>query len=173
MKDDKEVRAPNITKMVRWSNHVIKWLVTEIVSMKDNVKTIAAMMEKIVMMAKHCDSLNNFNAVKEIMAALQSSSVGRLKKTKDAMSAKHVKLMEDLMTLTSNEMNFKNLRTKIHSVEPPMIPFPGVYQGDLVFLESYGKDIQDGMVNFMKFQKVTTYVVELQVFCDYYESVKF
>ncbi len=79
------------------------------------------------------------------------------------MSAKHIKVMEDLMALTSNEMNFKNLRTKIHSVEPPMIPFPGVYQGDLVFLESYGKDIQDGMVNFMKFQKVTTYVIELQV----------
>ena len=79
------------------------------------------------------------------------------------MSAKHIKVMEDLMALTSNEMNIKNLRTKIHSVEPPMIPFPGVYQGDLVFLESYGKDIQDGMVNFMKFQKVTTYVIELQV----------
>ena len=172
MKDHKEVRAPNIIKMVRWSNHVIKWLVTEIVVLKDSLKARAAMMEKIVMMAKHCDSLNNFNAVKEIMAALQSSSVGRLKKTKDAMSAKHVKLMEDLMTLTSNEMNFKNLRTKIHSVEPPLIPFPGVYQGDLVFLESYGKDIQDGMVNFMKFQKVTNYIIELEVRFDVFTSLR-
>lgn len=52
MKDDKEVRAPNITKMVRWSNHVIKWLVSEIVLVKDNLKARAAMMEKVIMIAK-------------------------------------------------------------------------------------------------------------------------
>lgn len=81
------------------------------------------------------------------------------------MSAKHIKLLDELKNLTTNEMNFKNLRTKIHSVSPPLIPFPGVYQGDLVFLESYGKDVlEGGMVNFIKFQKVTQYVVELQVY---------
>ena len=95
MKEDKEVRAPNITKMVRWSNHVIKWLVTEIVSIKDSLKNRTAMMEKIVMMAKHCDSLNNFNAVKEIMAALQSSSVGRLRKTREVMNCSNLKIPGD------------------------------------------------------------------------------
>lgn len=48
MKDDKEQKAPNIIKMVRWSNHVIHWLVTEIVTIKDNVKQRALMMEKII-----------------------------------------------------------------------------------------------------------------------------
>ena len=44
-----------------------------------------------------------------------------------------------------------------------MIPFPGIYQTDLVYLEGYGKDIlDDGMVNFAKFQKVSEYVTELQ-----------
>lgn len=83
MKDDKEVRAPNIIKMVRWSNHVIQWLVTEIVSLKDNIKARASMMERIITIAKHCNTLNNFNGVKEILAALQSSAVYRLKKTRE------------------------------------------------------------------------------------------
>jgi hypothetical protein len=83
MKDDKESRAPNIIKMVRWSNHVIQWLVTEIVSLKDNLKQRASMVEKIISIAKHCNSLNNLNGVKEVLAALQSSSVYRLKKTKE------------------------------------------------------------------------------------------
>jgi hypothetical protein len=62
-------------------------------------------------------------------------------------------------------MNFKNLRNRVHNVEPPLIPFPGVYQGDLVFLETSGKDkLENGMVNFAKLQKIATYVIELQVF---------
>lgn len=52
MKDDKEIRAPNIIRMVRWSNHVIQWLVTEIVTLKDNIKQRAAMMERIIQTAK-------------------------------------------------------------------------------------------------------------------------
>jgi hypothetical protein len=48
------------------------------------------------------------------------------------MSAKMIKILESLQTLTSTELNFKNLRTKIHNVQPPLIPFPGIYQGDLV-----------------------------------------
>lgn len=54
MKEDKETRAPNIIRMVRWSNHVIQWLVTEIVSLKDNLKQRALMMEKIISIAKVC-----------------------------------------------------------------------------------------------------------------------
>ena len=52
MKEDKDVRAPNIMGMVRWSNHIIKWFITEIVSIKDNVKQRAAMMEKIIAIAQ-------------------------------------------------------------------------------------------------------------------------
>jgi RasGEF domain len=140
MKDDKEVRAPNIIRMVRWSNHVIQWLVTEIVSLKDNLKQRCLMMEKIITIGKvskninrkHLNALNNFNGIKEILAALQSSSVYRLKKTFAGVGSKYLKTFEELKTITASELNFKNLRAKIHSVEPPLIPFPGVYQGDLV-----------------------------------------
>jgi hypothetical protein len=52
MKDDKEQKAPNIIKMVRWSNHVIKWLATEIVTQKDSTKSRVLMMEKVISIAK-------------------------------------------------------------------------------------------------------------------------
>jgi cellobiose phosphorylase len=90
MKNDKETRAPNIIKMVRWSNHVVQWLSTEIVSVKDSLKQRAVVMEKVVSIAKvlfilteHLDNMNNLNGVKEVLAALQSSSVYRLRKTKE------------------------------------------------------------------------------------------
>ncbi|KAI8901142.1 ras guanine nucleotide exchange factor domain-containing protein [Globomyces pollinis-pini] len=165
MKDDKEILAPNIIRMVRWSNHIIQWLVTEIVTLKDNPKLRIAMVEKIITIAKHCFTLNNFNGIKEILAALQTSSVYRLKKTKEAIQPKYQKTLDELNTLTATEMNYKNLRAKIHAVEPPLIPFPGVYQSDLVFLEGCGKDIDDqSRINFQKFQKIAAYIIELQTY---------
>ncbi|KAI8929333.1 ras guanine nucleotide exchange factor domain-containing protein [Entophlyctis helioformis] len=165
MKDDKETKAPNIIRMVRWSNHVVHWLVTEIVSIKDNIRQRATMIEKILAIAQNLEKLNNFNGVKEVLAALQSSSVYRLKKTKELVGSKYLKAFEELKRLTSSELNYKNLRSKVHAVEPPLIPFPGVYQGDLVFLETCGKTkIDGGLINFQKFQKIASYVLELQTY---------
>lgn len=62
-------------------------------------------------------------------------------------------------------MNFKNLRSKVHAADPPLIPFPGVYQGDLVFLDTCSRSkIENGLVNFLKFQKIAGYILELQVY---------
>ncbi len=47
MKDDKETRAPNILKMAHWSNHVIHWLISEVVGQKDLKKRINAY-EKVI-----------------------------------------------------------------------------------------------------------------------------
>ena len=47
MKEDKEVRAPNILRMAHWSNHVIHWLISEVVNQKDLKKRVNAY-EKVV-----------------------------------------------------------------------------------------------------------------------------
>ncbi|KAJ3107545.1 hypothetical protein HDU97_003850 [Phlyctochytrium planicorne] len=163
MKEDKEIRAPNITRMIQWSNHVIHWIVSEIVSVRDSTKMRAQMIEKFIQVAQHLDKLNNFNGVKEVLGALQSSSVYRLRKTKEMIGTKYFRAYEDLLKLVSSELNYKALRSKVHASEPPLIPFPGVYQGDLVFLDTCSKDILDnGLVNFHKFQKVASSILELQ-----------
>ena len=108
--------------------------------------------------------MNNFNGVKEVLAALQSSSVYRLKKTKEAISAKYLRINDDLTRTTSSELNYKNLRAKVHAADPPVIPFPGVYQGDLVFLDTCSKSrLENNLVNFNKYQRMASYILELQV----------
>ncbi|TPX37441.1 hypothetical protein SmJEL517_g00744 [Synchytrium microbalum] len=165
MKEDKEVRAPNITRMTRWSNHVIHWLVTEIVIVKESAKARAIVLEKFIQLAISLEKLNNFNGVKEVLAALQSSSVYRLKKTKEQVSSKLLKALTDLEKLTASDMNYKSLRAKVHAADPPLIPFPGVYQGDLVFLEECSKEkLENGMINFSKYQKTAGYITELQTY---------
>lgn len=50
---------------------------------------------------------------------------------------------------------------KIHTADPPLIPFPGIYQSDLVFLDSWGKNIlEGGLINFIKYQKMASYILE-------------
>ncbi|KAI8812363.1 ras guanine nucleotide exchange factor domain-containing protein [Cladochytrium replicatum] len=165
MKDDKDTRAPNIMKMTRWFNHVVHWLISEIVSMKDNWKQRASMIEKVIMLGYHLEKLNNFNGVKEVLAAMQSSSIFRLKKTKEAVGTKFLKVHDQLIKVTSSELNFKNLRAKVHAADPPLIPFPGVYQGDLVFLDTCSKNkLEGGLINFHKFQKISSYILELQTY---------
>lgn len=48
MKKDKETKAANIMRMTRWSNHIVAWLISEVVSVVDNQKTRTAIFEKII-----------------------------------------------------------------------------------------------------------------------------
>ncbi|OUM68652.1 hypothetical protein PIROE2DRAFT_57967 [Piromyces sp. E2] len=142
---------------------VVHWLVSEIV-LQENLKLRVNTLERILLFTQSLLKLNNFNGVKEVSAALQSSSIYRLKKTKKAMASKFLKLYDSILKLVSNELNFKNLRTKIHSADPPLIPFPGIYQSDLVFLDSWGKNILDGgLINFIKYQKMASYILEFNI----------
>jgi hypothetical protein len=50
MKEDKEARSPNIVKMTTWSNHIVSWLTTEIVSQRD-LKSRVRIMDTIVAIA--------------------------------------------------------------------------------------------------------------------------
>ncbi|TPX63113.1 hypothetical protein SpCBS45565_g06841 [Spizellomyces sp. 'palustris'] len=165
MKDSKETEAPNILRMTRWSNHVVQWIVTEIVSVKESTKARAAVYEKIIMLGHYFQKLKNFNGVKEIVAALQTASVYRLKKTKEAMGSKHLRIYDELARLVSSELNYKNLRAKVRATDPPLIPFPGLYQGDLVFLDTCHKDRLDGsLVNYHKLESIARSVLELEAY---------
>ncbi|KAJ3388692.1 hypothetical protein HDU84_009537 [Entophlyctis sp. JEL0112] len=165
MKDSKEQKAPNISKMVQWSNHVIQWIATEILSVKESHKARAQVFEKIITLASHLEKLNNFNGLKEVLAAIDSSALYRLKKTKALIGPKHMKMLEDLMQVASSEHNYKSLRGRVHTANPPIIPFPGIYQSDLVFLSTCNKNILDGgLVNFHKFQKEAGYILEFQTY---------
>ncbi|KAJ3035399.1 hypothetical protein HDV00_003997 [Rhizophlyctis rosea] len=173
MKDDKETRAPNITRMTRWSNHVIHWVISEVVCVRESTKARAAVFEKFILVAQHLERMNNYNGVKEVLAALQSSSLYRLKRTKEAVGSKYMKAYEELTKMTSSDLNYKNLRAKVHAAEPPVIPFPGVYQGDLVFLDTCSKDtLEGGLINYQKLQKITSYIVELQTYQQTHYSLE-
>lgn len=153
--------------MTSWSTKITKWVIGEIVGIQDSVRARAMVLEKFITIAQHLERMNNYNGVMEILAAFQSSSVHRLKKTMQTVGNRYLKVLDELMKLTSRELNYKNLRTKVHGANPPIIPFPGVYLGDLVFLDTGNAmyiNNDKNMINFQKFQKLASYILELQVY---------
>jgi len=153
--------------MTSWSTKITKWVIGEIVSIQDSVRARAIVLEKFIAIAQHLERMNNYNGIMEILAAFQSSAVHRLKKSMQAVGNKYLKVLDELMKLTSRELNYKNLRTKVHAANPPVIPFPGVYLGDLVFLDTGNAmhvNNDKSMINFQKFQKLASYILELMVY---------
>jgi son of sevenless-like protein len=79
-KSKKEEVAPNVLKMIHFSNDMSAWVMTEV--LKGNTPRVrAATVQFFLRVAKHCNELNNFNGVFEIIAGLQSSAIARLKKS--------------------------------------------------------------------------------------------
>ncbi|RKP20339.1 ras GEF [Rozella allomycis CSF55] len=132
MKDDRDVKSPNIMAMTRFSNHIVNWVITEIVTIKENLKLRAAAFEKFIQVAQ-------------------------------TLSAKLLKTYDDLNNVASSDLNFKNLRSRVQNAEPPVIPFPGLFQGDLVYLDTCNKDkLENGLINFTKQQKIYLCIQEIQ-----------
>jgi son of sevenless len=66
--------------------------------------------------------------------------------------------------IMSREQNYKNARAYLHRVDPPCIPYLGVYLTDLTFIEDGNPDIipDTGYINFVKRQKVSQVISEIQ-----------
>ena len=91
LKEDKELKSPNLFNYLNWGRHVANWLVAEILS-RDNAKQRIQVTEKIVsigqvrnlhFISQLLEKLNNFSGLKMIINALQSPAIYQLKKNKE------------------------------------------------------------------------------------------
>jgi hypothetical protein len=73
-------------------------------------------------------------------------------------------MQENLQDITSPDLNYKRFRERISVAQPPLIPFLGIYQGDLVFLDSTGSTmLDDKIVNYHKVYRMASHVIDLKV----------
>jgi len=59
--------------------------------------------------------------------------------------------------------SWANYRKTIHEANPPCVPFVGVYQTDLTFIEDGNPDkFSNGLINFKKCRLTASVIVEIQ-----------
>ncbi|KAL6041549.1 Son of sevenless 1 [Balamuthia mandrillaris] len=162
-KADRLEKAPNIISMIERFNQVSNWVVTELVSETDETSRVNVL-KRFIELANECKQINNFNACMEIISGLTNSSIYRLKTTWAALPTRTHELFESLHELMSRERNYQNFRAHLHTVDPPCIPYLGVYLTDLTFIEDGNQDLIPGssLVNFVKRRKVASVIREIQ-----------
>mmetsp|Transcript_28104 Transcript_28104/g.39669 ORF Transcript_28104/g.39669 Transcript_28104/m.39669 type:complete len:1034 (+) Transcript_28104:92-3193(+) len=140
VKEAQKENAQNIINMIRRFNRVSLWVATEIVSIED-LKLRAVMLNRFIFIAQKCLELNNFNAVMEILSALNNSAVHRLRRTWELLPAKSLEAMEDMTKLMDGEGNFAGYRETLKQSQPPILPYLGLVLTDLVFLDDGNPDL--------------------------------
>jgi len=161
-KDEEPIPSPHIVAMTSHFNHVAEWIAIEVLE-AGSVKKRAKVVTRVIEMAVELRKLNNFNGIMEVLAGLQTTAIYRLRHTWSAVSESTFATFEELKTLLSREKNFKNMRDALPTLNPPVIPYIGMWLTDLTFLEDGNPDeTPGGLINFEKRFMISAVIRDVQ-----------
>ena len=156
--------APNVHAFTAHFNAMNKWFVTCLMGRPELGERIRVM-EKLIELAEECSLLQNYNGVNEIISACTSSAVFRLHKTWGGISPSHRAKFNELTALMASAKNYAVLRKRLHNIHPPCVPYIGIYQTDLTFIEEGNPTLNDaGLVNWQKCKLQANIIIEIQTY---------
>ncbi|KAI9254357.1 ras guanine nucleotide exchange factor domain-containing protein [Helicostylum pulchrum] len=156
--------AANVKASIEHSNQVTAWVTDSILS-KDEIKKRAVVMKHWIFVAERCRLLNNYNTCMAILSAFDNGSIGRLKRTWELISARSMQILQNIRRLMGANRNFSEYREIIHRINPPCIPFLGIYLQDLTFIEDGNSNFlkkSNNLINFAKRMKTAEVIRDLQ-----------
>jgi len=149
-------------------------LVAETILAQEDSKRRAVVIKQWIKIADRCLELNNYDSLMAIMCTMNASTIVRLKKTWELVSAKTKQVLEHLRSVIDVSKNHAVLRARLRGHVPPCLPFLGTYLTDLTFVDVGNPSkrpltSEDGtttkqLINFDKHSKTARIISELQRF---------
>ncbi|SLM40414.1 SH3 domain [Lasallia pustulata] len=165
--------AVNVRAMSTLSTDLSNLVADSILQLED-AKKRAVIIKQWVKIAKKCFELNNYDSLIAIICSLNSSTIIRLKRTWDIVSAKTKTKLEKLKGIVEISRNYADLRRRLQYHVPPCLPFVGMYLTDLTMVDHGNQTTRqlpgDGngpiksVINFDKHMKTARIISELQRF---------
>ncbi|KAF9346570.1 hypothetical protein BGX26_001912, partial [Mortierella sp. AD094] len=173
MSEDPEqaAKAVNIKKMIETSNLYANWI-NELVLSEKEIKKRVLVIRHLVLIAEKLRQLNNFSMLSATMAALSQSPIHRLKRTWEQVPTRTMTTFIELQTIMAVAKNWAEYREELHNVNPPCVPFLGMYLTDLVMIQDGNQDFlkkSNHLINFYKRVKTAEVIREIQQ----YQSVPY
>ena len=160
--------CPNMQKFTNNSNGISMWVVKTILD-QTRCKNRALRWEKIIKIAEHLRSLNNFSTLTAFIGGWNNSAVQRLSHTRDMLSKGARESMQALEDLMSPMQSYRNYRDALMKAAPPCIPYLGVHLQDLIFIDEGNPDLIDDLYNVEK--KILFWKSVTQI--DYFQNISF
>lgn len=101
-----------------------------------------------------------------LIAGLNCPPIRRLKRTWEQVNTRVAVLLDDLEKTLDTGRNFQGYKSLISGLQPPCVPFLGVYLTVLTFIQDGAKDtLKEGnLINFQKRQKTADVIQEITKF---------
>eukprot|EP00009_Paramoeba_aestuarina_P008825 CAMPEP_0201521960 /NCGR_PEP_ID=MMETSP0161_2-20130828/16376_1 /ASSEMBLY_ACC=CAM_ASM_000251 /TAXON_ID=180227 /ORGANISM="Neoparamoeba aestuarina, Strain SoJaBio B1-5/56/2" /LENGTH=495 /DNA_ID=CAMNT_0047920701 /DNA_START=112 /DNA_END=1599 /DNA_ORIENTATION=+ len=160
-KKEKEVLAPNISAMIKQFNLISGWVSSALVT-QVTLDGRIEILKKFIDLMDQLHELNNLNGMMEILSGINNSSVRRMKQTFGGLDTDYKKRLEKTEELLSHKFSYKGYRDHLHQINPPCVPYMGVYLTDLTFTMDGNPDFIDGgLINFKKRRLIAETIDEI------------
>jgi len=133
-KKDRELMCSNVLNMIAQYNRVCKWTQIAILNAR-GLEMRQKTLKWFIKLATHLITIQNYNSSWAVNGALNSTPIYNLKHTWTGINRKLKEAFDQQTQLFRAAGNYRLLRQKMESLQPPAIPQIGILLKDLVFID--------------------------------------